>query len=65
MIKYKKSFFQGFKWLKPENKTSSLKSEREEKELSQLDGAFIVADDGVVVSACRYINASSRGVRPA
>jgi diadenylate cyclase len=32
------------------------------KELSQLDGAFIVADDGVVISACRYINASSRGI---
>ena len=32
------------------------------KELSQLDGAFIVADDGLVVSACRYINASSRGI---
>ena len=33
------------------------------KELSQLDGAFIVSDDGVVLSACRYINASSRGIR--
>jgi diadenylate cyclase len=33
------------------------------KELSQLDGAFVVADDGVVVSACRYINASSRGIK--
>jgi diadenylate cyclase len=32
------------------------------KELSQLDGAFIVADDRVVISACRYINASSRGI---
>lgn len=32
------------------------------KELSQLDGAFIVADDGVVISACRYINASSKGI---
>ena len=29
------------------------------KELAQLDGAFIVSDDGVVLSACRYINASS------
>ena len=29
------------------------------KELAQLDGAFIVSDDGVVISACRYINASS------
>jgi DNA integrity scanning protein DisA with diadenylate cyclase activity len=33
------------------------------KELSQLDGAFIVSDDGVMLSACRYINASSRGLR--
>ena len=33
------------------------------KELSQLDGAFIVSDDGVVLSACRYINSSSRGIR--
>ena len=32
------------------------------KELSQLDGAFVVTDDGVVISACRYINASSRGI---
>jgi DNA integrity scanning protein DisA with diadenylate cyclase activity len=31
------------------------------KELAQLDGAFIVSDDGIVVSACRYIDASSRG----
>ena len=33
------------------------------KELSQLDGAFIVSDDGVVLSACRYIKASSRGLK--
>ncbi len=32
------------------------------KELAQLDGAFIVSNDGVVVSACRYINASSEGI---
>jgi diadenylate cyclase len=32
------------------------------KELAQLDGAFVVSDAGVVVSACRYINASSKGV---
>ncbi|MGQ9689333.1 MAG: DNA integrity scanning protein DisA nucleotide-binding domain protein [Desulfobaccales bacterium] len=32
------------------------------KELAQLDGAFIVSDDGVVLSACRYINASSEGL---
>jgi diadenylate cyclase len=29
------------------------------KELAQLDGAFIVSDHGIVLSACRYINASS------
>lgn len=32
------------------------------KELSQLDGAFIVSDQGIVISACRYINASSGGI---
>lgn len=32
------------------------------KELAQLDGAFVVSDDGVLVSACRYINASSKGI---
>jgi diadenylate cyclase len=28
------------------------------KELAQLDGAFVVSEDGVVVSACRYLNAA-------
>lgn len=32
------------------------------KELAQLDGAFVVSDDGVVISACRYINSSSKGI---
>lgn len=32
------------------------------KELAQLDGAFIVSDDGVFLSACRYIDASSEGI---
>jgi DNA integrity scanning protein DisA with diadenylate cyclase activity len=32
------------------------------KELAQLDGAFIVSDAGIVLSACRYINASSEGI---
>ncbi|NLI32069.1 MAG: hypothetical protein GX422_04695 [Deltaproteobacteria bacterium] len=32
------------------------------KELAQLDGAFVVSDDGVVVSACRYIDAFSDGI---
>ncbi|MDQ5854047.1 MAG: diadenylate cyclase [Chloroflexota bacterium] len=32
------------------------------KELAQLDGAFVVSNDGIVLSACRYINASSEGI---
>jgi diadenylate cyclase len=32
------------------------------KELAQLDGAFVVSDEGVVLSACRYIDASSEGI---
>jgi diadenylate cyclase len=32
------------------------------KELSQLDGAFIVREDGVFVSACRYLDAPGAGV---
>jgi len=32
------------------------------KELAQLDGAFIVSDAGVVISACRHINTSSEGI---
>lgn len=32
------------------------------KELAQLDGAFIIDDDGTVLSATRYINASSSGI---
>lgn len=32
------------------------------KELAQLDGAFIVSNRGIVVSACRYIDASSEGI---
>lgn len=32
------------------------------KELAQLDGAFLVSDAGVVVSACRYIDVFSEGI---
>jgi len=32
------------------------------KELAQLDGAFVVSDEGVVVSAARYIDASSEDI---
>ncbi len=28
------------------------------KELAQLDGAFVISDDGVAVSACRYLTAA-------
>jgi DNA integrity scanning protein DisA with diadenylate cyclase activity len=33
------------------------------KELAQLDGGFVISDDGVAVSACRYINASAEEIR--
>ena len=32
------------------------------KELSQLDGAFILSNEGVVISAARYIDANSRDI---
>ena len=32
------------------------------KELAQLDGAFVVSDQGIVVSACRYLNAMASDV---
>jgi diadenylate cyclase len=32
------------------------------KELAQLDGAFLIADDGTVVAACRYLDVSAEGV---
>lgn len=32
------------------------------KELAQLDGAFVVADDGIVRAACRYLEASMEGI---
>ena len=32
------------------------------KELAQLDGAFVVSDEGVVVSAARYIDATTESV---
>ena len=33
------------------------------KELAQLDGAFVISDDGIVVSACRYLNAVASDVQ--
>lgn len=32
------------------------------KELAQLDGAFIISGEGVVLSAARYINATAEGI---
>jgi diadenylate cyclase len=32
------------------------------KELAQLDGAFVVSNDGFVVSACRYLDAAASDV---
>ncbi|RJP17062.1 MAG: hypothetical protein C4520_17830 [Candidatus Abyssobacteria bacterium SURF_5] len=32
------------------------------KELAQLDGAFIISDDGIALSACRYVSATAEGV---
>lgn len=32
------------------------------KELAQLDGAFVVSDDGTVISACRYLDSLSEGI---
>lgn len=42
----------------PEAKRLSDHNTRETiKELAQMDGAFVISDDGVAVSACRYIQA--------
>jgi DNA integrity scanning protein DisA with diadenylate cyclase activity len=51
-------------WNHPEEKKYVQNPDLREtvKELCQLDGAFIVSDEGVFISACRYINASSEGV---
>jgi diadenylate cyclase len=47
----------------PENKHIDDPNMRETiKELAQLDGAFIVSDQGIVISACRYIYAVSEGI---
>jgi diadenylate cyclase len=32
------------------------------KELAQLDGAFVVSHDGVVISACRYLDAAASNI---
>jgi DNA integrity scanning protein DisA with diadenylate cyclase activity len=33
------------------------------KELAQLDGAFIITNDGIALSACRYLEAPTTGVK--
>jgi len=48
----------------PEKKHISLHDVRETiKELAQLDGAFVISNAGVAVSAARYIDVLSDGVR--
>lgn len=48
----------------PERKRVDVPDMRETvKELAQLDGAFVVTNDGVFVSACRYISATADGIR--
>lgn len=32
------------------------------KELAQMDGAFVISNTGVAVSACRYLDASAEGI---
>jgi DNA integrity scanning protein DisA with diadenylate cyclase activity len=32
------------------------------KELAQLDGAFVISETGIVVAACRYLDASSEQI---
>lgn len=47
----------------PEHKRISDFNMRETaKELAQLDGAFVVSADGIVISAARYVNADSGGI---
>ncbi|HEX5244783.1 MAG TPA: diadenylate cyclase [Tepidisphaeraceae bacterium] len=33
------------------------------KELAQLDGAFVISNDGIAISACRYLEAPTQGVK--
>lgn len=48
---------------KPENKRIEDMSVRETvKELAQLDGAFIISGEGIVLSATRYLNANKENV---
>jgi DNA integrity scanning protein DisA with diadenylate cyclase activity len=48
----------------PESKRVTNPNMRETlKELAQLDGGFIISDDGVVLSGARYFDTSSEGIR--
>ena len=51
-------------WYHPEKQKSIDNPDMWEtvKELAQLDGAFIVTDDGIIISACRYIYPSSTDI---
>jgi diadenylate cyclase len=46
----------------PQKRIDQASTRETVKELAQLDGAFIVSDRGVVLSACRYLNASAVGI---
>ncbi len=48
-------------WYHPEKQKSIDNPDMWEtvKELAQLDGAFIITDNGIIISACRYIYSSS------
>jgi len=47
-----------------ENKKVSHGDMRETiKEIAQLKGAFVVSDDGTVVSACRHLDSLSEGIK--
>jgi diadenylate cyclase len=43
-------------------KVSDFNMRETAKELAQLDGAFVVSADGIILSAARYINADSTGI---
>jgi len=51
-------------WYHPEKLKSIYNDDMWEtiKELAQLDGAFIVTDKGIVISACRYIYTASSNI---
>jgi len=63
-LKYSRCLILDPLWNHPEEKRHIENPDLREtiKELSQLDGAFIVSDNGVFISACRYIDASSSGI---